>query len=495
MIWRPIKLLVILVVLIGAGWARAASWQTAETSEFVVIGDAKPARIADVLESIEVYRYITSRFAILRKSAPYKSRVFVLSPEAFRRYTRARDNIAGFVKPNDYETDIVIESRDSNAWLSNQQVIQHELTHYYLRLNARAALPVWYDEGFAEFFSTVSFKGRKARIGDVPVVRLFALRNRPWLAMDRVFSVDRSSPEYSSHQLGESLYAQSWLVVHYMLLKEPSLAPAFEKMIMQQGSGLDASQALQLSLGDRVATLNDELRRYAMGSAWPYRYFDRPTESLQSAKLRPMEPEAVGAEIGGLLLRLNRFSTEELQTEINKLLPEVRSADGAAIKALANMRVGHASGVGPLVEQCAAKASGVRSLRICAQSWLARADNSSGAEERNLYQQRAATLVERALQIDALDIASMALLLRIRNALGARVDDLFAVSEQALDKLPSSFSLRITLAQAYFQSGEFESTKRHLEYAVLYDTEVQRRNFALGLLRDVENVMFENAKR
>lgn len=482
------------LALFATGPASAASWQIAETSEFVVIGDAKPARIKEVLESIEVYRYITSRFAILRKSAPYKPRVFVLSPESYRRYARPREGLVGFLRPNDYEMDIVIESRESNDWFSNKHIIQHELTHFYLRLNARSALPVWYDEGFAEFFSTVSFKGKKARIGDVPVIRYYALRTRPWIPIERVFSVDRSSPEYRSHKLGDSLYAQSWLVVHYLLLKDPSIAPAFENMILQQSANVDAQEALRLALGERASTLDDNLRRYASSSAWPYRYFERPAENLQVALLRPLESESAGAEVGGLLLRLDRFSPEELQTEVDKLLPTPRSAEGAAIKAMASLRVGQVAAADPLLEQCAVDANTARALRICAQSWLLRAAKSDSEDERSGLQRRAVALANRALQIDAMDFSSIGMLLRVRNALGENVDDLLPVTEQALEKLPSSFALRIALAQAYFESGKLAAAQQHLERAALYDTEPERRDYALSLLRNVENAIVEKAK-
>jgi thioredoxin-like negative regulator of GroEL len=483
------------LALVGAGPLMAAPWQTAETAEFIVLGDAKAARIGEVLESIEVYRNITSRFRLLRDPAPYKPRVFVLSPASFKHYTRSREGVAGFIKLNDYEMDIVVESRESNDWFSNRHIIQHELTHFYLRLNARSALPVWYNEGLSEFFSTVSFKGKKARIGDVPMVRFFTLRNRSWMPMQQVFAVDRSSPEYGSHKLNDSLYAQSWLLVHYMMLKEPSLAPKFEEMILQQGAGLDALQAMRTSLGERASTLDDELRRYAASSAWTYRYFERPAESLKVAGLRPLQPEATGTEIGGLLLRLNRFSAEELQTEINRLLPAPSSADGAAIKAMVNLRAGQAAAVDPLLEQCEANANGARSLRLCALSWMTRASKATSEDERIRTQRRAAAIAKLALRSDALEFTAIGMLLHVRNALGENTDDLYPVVEQALEKMPSSFALRLTLAESYFRAGQLTAAQRHLEHAALYDTEPLRRDHALRLLREVENSMVDKAKR
>ncbi len=490
------SLAIAMLLFVSAPVQAAEKWYTAETSEFIVIGDAPKKQVSEVLEAIEVYRFITSRFAILRKPAPYKPRIFVLNSDSFRRYTRQRQHVVGFVKPSDFEMDIVVDSRSADNWMSNSQIVQHELTHFYLRLNARATvLPVWYDEGLAEFFSTVNFKGKKARIGDVPVVRFFALRNLPWLPLPQVLSLDRSAPEYNGHRLGESFYAQSWLLVHYSMLKEPTLAPALEKMMLNQGVSIELGDAMKFALGPRADTLEAELRRYSMGSAWPYRYFERPAESLKTATLQDLDAESGRAELGALLVRLNNRSDEDLEKDISALMPLARSAEAAAVKAMSKLAIGQNASADPYLQLCESSAQTSRALRYCALSWMTREFGVNNEDERAGYRRKATTLARRALQMDPDNFAAINLLLHSADAAGENVAELFSPAEQALEKIPSSFTLRLSLAKAYFDAGRFEDAQRHLEHAALHEPDPTRRDIALGLLRNVENAMAAKEKR
>ncbi len=489
-------LLIIAVFCFASAAAHAAKWYTAETTEFIVIGDASKRQISEVLEALEVYRYITSRFTILRKPSPYKPRIFVLTSDSFRRYGRQRKEIAGFVKPSDFEMDIVVDSRDTNDWLSNRQIIQHELTHFYLRLNSRGRmLPVWYDEGLAEFFSTVSFKGKQARIGEVPIIRFYALRQLPWLPLERLLAIDRSAVEYNGHRLGDSFYAQSWLLIHYSYLQDPALAPALERMILAQSMSIGVAEAMKSALGSRAETLEADMRRYSASSSWPYRYSERPTESLKTAELREMDSETAASEIGALLLRLANRNAEDLHSDISQLLPMARGADAAAVKAMSKLVIGRPTEADPYLQLCESIAQTSRALRHCAQSWMTRALAAKSEDERTGYQRKAINLAQRSLQMDSDNFAALNLLLHSRDHMGEDVADLFPLSEKALEKLPSSFTLRLSLAEAYYNSGRLQDAVRHLEQAALDETDPSRRDAAMDRLHFVENVLADRNKQ
>ena len=486
---------IVAVLCLASAAANAAKWYTAETNEFIVIGDAPKRQISEVLEALEVYRYITSRFAILRKPAPYKPRIFVLSPDSFRRFGRQRKEIAGFVKPSDFEMDIVVDSRDTNDWLSNRQIIQHELTHFYLRLNSRGTLlPVWYDEGMAEFFSTVSFKGKQARIGEVPVIRFYTLQQRPWLPLERLLTIDRSAAEYNGHKLGDSFYAQSWLLVHYSLLQDPALAPILERMILAQSMSTSVAEAMQLALGSRAQTLEADMRHYSTRSAWPYRYLERPADSLKSAELHAMDSENAGSEIGALLLRLANRDAEDLHKGISDLLPMARGAEAAAVKAMSELVIARPADADPYLRLCEETAQTSRALRHCAQSWMVRARAAKSDDERSEFQRQAINLAQRSLQSDPDNFAALNLLLHSRDHMGEDVADLFPLSEKALQKLPSSYTLRMSLAEAYYNSGRLPDAMRHLEQAAFDETDPSRRDAAMDRLHFVENELADRKK-
>ena len=47
----------------------------------------------------------------------------------------------------------------------------HEYVHFVLRNGAATRYPGWYDEGLAEFLSTVSMQGEQVAIGTIPAGR------------------------------------------------------------------------------------------------------------------------------------------------------------------------------------------------------------------------------------------------------------------------------------------------------------------------------------
>lgn len=87
--------------------------------------------------------------------------------------------------------------------------LRHELTHAYLHANV-GRLPLWLDEGLAEYFETPPQAGRMNR-EHLPVLN-GALQNGGWRPnIDRLAALER--PEAMT-QLD---YAEAWLWTHYLM--------------------------------------------------------------------------------------------------------------------------------------------------------------------------------------------------------------------------------------------------------------------------------------
>jgi tetratricopeptide (TPR) repeat protein len=215
---------------------------------------------------------------------------------------------------------------------------------------------------------------------------------------------------------------------------------------------------------------------------------------LKTAELRDLDDETAAAEVGALLLRLANRSAEDLHADINELLPMARGADAAAVKAMSKLVIDKPAEADPYLQLCEATAQTSRALRHCAQSWMVRALDANSADERSGFQRKAVNLAQRSLQIDPDDFAALHLLLHTRDHMGADVADLFPQSERALEKLPSSFTLRLSLAEAYYSAGRLADSVRHLEQAALDETDPSRRDAAMDRLHFVENVLADREK-
>lgn len=101
-----------------------------------------------------------------------------------------------------------------NGGQNSFNVIYHEYVHSILHMNTRW-LPVWMDEGLAEFFGSTLFDGDKVELG-FPSTRLRRVESQSLIPIDVMLKVDARSPYYHDETLAPMFYAESWAMVHYM---------------------------------------------------------------------------------------------------------------------------------------------------------------------------------------------------------------------------------------------------------------------------------------
>lgn len=99
------------------------------------------------------------------------------------------------------------------------QAVFHEYAHLLLNGNY-PEMPAWFDEGFAEYYSTIKVNEKEFEFGDVPEYVPYVLQGRLVPVLD-LFSVSRGSATYNeSGDRRSAFYAQSWLVVHFLFDKQ-----------------------------------------------------------------------------------------------------------------------------------------------------------------------------------------------------------------------------------------------------------------------------------
>ncbi|MCI0349862.1 MAG: hypothetical protein L0Z53_10595, partial [Acidobacteriales bacterium] len=90
------------------------------------------------------------------------------------------------------------------------QTVYHEYIHYLLSLNFRR-LPVWLNEGMAEFYGNARLRETEATIA-LPSRAMAFLRPTTWIPLERVISVTPDSPYYTEESRAGLFYAQAWLL-------------------------------------------------------------------------------------------------------------------------------------------------------------------------------------------------------------------------------------------------------------------------------------------
>ena len=93
--------------------------------------------------------------------------------------------------------------------------IYHEYTHYELGDDAEW-MPLWLNEGFAEFIQNTEIRKKDVFLGEPSVDDLLYLRQNRLLPLPVLFKVDFNSPYYHEEQKASVFYSESWALVHYL---------------------------------------------------------------------------------------------------------------------------------------------------------------------------------------------------------------------------------------------------------------------------------------
>jgi tetratricopeptide (TPR) repeat protein len=94
------------------------------------------------------------------------------------------------------------------------ETVYHEYTHL-LSSKTEAWLPLWLNEGLAQFYQTAEIRDKEALLGQPDTGNLILLRQNRLLPLPVLLAVDHNSPYYHEENKGSIFYAESWALTHY----------------------------------------------------------------------------------------------------------------------------------------------------------------------------------------------------------------------------------------------------------------------------------------
>ncbi len=140
-------------------------------------------------------------------------------------------------------------------------VVYHEYTHLLL---AKAAewLPLWLNEGLAEFYQNTEIRQKEVVLGEPSDENILLLRQQPLLPLATLFTVDQNSPYYHEENKGSIFYAESWALTHMIEMKDARdntrRVADYDELLAK---GTDPVEAATRSFGD-LRHLETALHQY-----------------------------------------------------------------------------------------------------------------------------------------------------------------------------------------------------------------------------------------
>jgi tetratricopeptide (TPR) repeat protein len=186
------------------------------------------------------------------------------------------------------------------------EVVYHEYTHAIMSLNFRG-LPVWLGEGLAEFFGNSAIHDKDVEIGKISPYHLRVLHQKRLIPIDALLQADTQSPYYNEENHASVFYAESWAIVHYLLLDPEARQRQylFTFLSAWDASG-DQLGAAQKTFGD-LKNFSRAMEAYARQQSF---YVGKVSTAIhgdpKSYSSRVLPPAEVAAELALLYVHTQR---------------------------------------------------------------------------------------------------------------------------------------------------------------------------------------------
>ena len=241
---------------IPAVLAGEPQWVEVRSPNFSVVTDAGEKRGREVAMRFEQMRAV---FGILMTKAKVNLPV-PLQIVAFRNskellqfaplFNGKPTQVAGLFQGNTDRSFIMLDMAVEDPWA----VVFHEYAHQLMNGNLSGDFPPWFEEGFAEYFSSIEADNKQVRVGKVPDYEYMILRQDGMMKIADLFRVQQNSLTYNENGDHRStFYAESGMLMHYIYDNQlmPKVAAYFDftenrhapvEAAIQQAFGMSASQ-------------------------------------------------------------------------------------------------------------------------------------------------------------------------------------------------------------------------------------------------------------
>jgi hypothetical protein len=105
--------------------------------------------------------------------------------------------LAGLFQGGEDRCFIMLDMSVENPW----QVVFHEYTHQLMNGNLSVRADPWFEEGFAEYFSSIEVDSKEARVGKIPDEEYLILHQMGWMKIADLFRVQQHSNVYNENKI------------------------------------------------------------------------------------------------------------------------------------------------------------------------------------------------------------------------------------------------------------------------------------------------------
>ncbi len=339
--------LLLFAVCLGPCALHAAEpqWQELRSAHFTVVTDAGETKGREVVVRFEQMRAVFGEFLSRKKlKMPVPLTIYAVRDD--KRFFQMAPlhngqpiSVPGFFIPNEDHQFIVLNMAEDAPW----RAVAHQFAHLLLNFNYPPTRG-WFDEGFAEYFSSIQLDNKQVEIGSDPELHSVysedllgnqtETRTPPksltellsgwvWLSLPDLLTM-RHAPGYEEGTHRTLFYAQSWMLMHYLINKD-KLSETGTYFELVQNQHVPVEDAIQQAYGMTVAQFDKTVKDYF--------------HSLAPQLLKDQDAARQPGASAGNRPQLNHFAAPLGPDDVAIEAKMLREADGEAQLAEVMLRI------------------------------------------------------------------------------------------------------------------------------------------------------------
>ncbi|MEP6742214.1 MAG: tetratricopeptide repeat protein [bacterium] len=468
------------------------NWLTLRSKNFLLVGNSTEKQIRQVGMRLEQFREVFSQlFPKAIHSTPVPTTVIVFKSDDSYRPFKPNPNIAGYFQSGP-DVNYITLTTDVRGEQDPFTVIFHEYTHLLIN-NTSPNVPLWFNEGLAEYYSTFSISNdTKVVLGSPIGNHVFLLRESKMLPLRTLFQVDEKSPYYNERNKQSIFYAESWALMHYLILgKDGQRIEQLRKFLGLTSASVPLEQAFQQAFAMTFESMEKELREYIKRDRYPVLtgHFESKLVVETDMQAAPISEAEAQAYLGDLLLHSNRVDSESYLLKALKLDPNLPMAN--ASMAMLRLREGKTDEARQMLERAAANSPNYLIHYYYAYA-LSREGSKDDLEMVSSFTPEAAAKMraelKKAIELRPDFLESYSLLAFVNLVTGSNIDESIEMLKRALAKSPGKSNLAFMLAQIYMRKEDYKAARQLLEQLSGGNGEAEVRQRAQDLLTQLGSI-------
>ncbi len=305
------------------GAAGANNWVEVRSPHFVVVSNAGAKQARNTAIQFEQIRSLyREALQIAREhNGPVVTILAVKDEKSLEEllpeyWAKGHSHPAGMFQQamNQFYIAIELDAQGVNPY----ETIYHEYYHS-LTMPYAPDMPTWLAEGLADFFGNSEIEGKTAIMGEASTPLLYQLQQGKLIPLSTLFHVDQSSPYYNESSKTTLFYAESWALVHYLMIGDNQAhEPMLQAYLQALNSGATEDAAAASAFGD-LKKLQDNLEGYIRRNSY-YQFRLAAPAKISDSDLheRTLTEADVDAYEGGFAE--TRGHEEEAKTKLQRAI-------------------------------------------------------------------------------------------------------------------------------------------------------------------------------